>query len=201
MALETVERLTAIGTWLLFWTVVSAILIGASRRPEKQLEPSGEADFAETRPHKYVAVAFCVGGLVLPFYFYAKKRSLRGFLLGIGWLVLAVGAAGIVPIAVTQFAAPAPEVEILMPRDGSMVQPHGLLLFDAFARDLKDGRLSPSSLVWVMDKRRLRGSMTSFDVPPGEHELTVTATDSDGNTGRDTIHFTMAAPARQAPPP
>lgn len=70
---------------------------------------------------------------------------------------------------------------------------NGAFPFIGVATDPEDGQLTGSALVWVSDKIGQIGTGASFNfVPPvGTHVITLTATDSNNNTGSDSITIIM----------
>jgi hypothetical protein len=83
-----------------------------------------------------------------------------------------------------------PTATITSPADGDTFQANTPIPFTGTASDQQDGNLTGTDLVWTGDIVNPEGvgieGAASFDTP-GEHTLTLTATDSDGNTGSDTI--------------
>lgn len=84
----------------------------------------------------------------------------------------------------------APTAQVNHPGDGEM-RPAGVVIpFIGEASDLQDGVLTGASLVWVDSVEGEIGQGESFDamlLTLGEHTITLTATDADGNVGEDTI--------------
>lgn len=89
--------------------------------------------------------------------------------------------------------ATAPTVTILNPADGETRSSSTDIPFIGSASDPQDGELSGASIVWTSDLDGEIGTGTAFDarLSVGVHEITATATDSDGNTGTDTIGLTV----------
>jgi len=109
-----------------------------------------------------------------------KLRSLKFVLL----LVLTLPLVGCPPYAVT----------ILVPSNGSNFEVGEEITFSGSARDLLEGELSGDSLVWTSDKDGEIGRGTEVkktDLSEGTHEITLTATNSLGEKGTDTIAITI----------
>ncbi len=87
-------------------------------------------------------------------------------------------------------AAKAPVVFALAPEDGTMA-PAGLpILFTATGYDAEDGPMEGEAITWSSDRDGNLGTGTQLvmpDLSPGQHDITVTATDSDDNTATDSI--------------
>lgn len=68
--------------------------------------------------------------------------------------------------------------------------------FIGSATDAEDGDLTGASLVWASDIGGQIGTGTMFDAPlsAGTHVITLTATDSDGNTGTDSLTLFIVQP-------
>lgn len=189
-----IELVVMIITWLAFWGAAAAILFAYHRSAlRKASQAPDEHRMADTSPMKYIVIAVFVGGLVLPFYFYAVSHKARGLLIGLGWLVVAVVFASGLRFAAVSVLAQAPSVEITAPSDGATLQ-SGIELFYASVRDLQDGKLAPQNIVWTSDKTGElgRGPSLMGGLPKGQHVVTVTATDSDGNAASDSITVTSA---------
>jgi hypothetical protein len=84
----------------------------------------------------------------------------------------------------------APVAQINHPGDGEM-RPVGVdIPFIGEASDLEDGVLTGASLVWTSSLEGEIGQGETFDamlLTLGEHTITLSATDADGNVGEDTI--------------
>ncbi len=111
----------------------------------------------------------------------------------IGWgTVIAVeGEETPVEIQVLKVYQPgAPLSLIYSPQDSSIHNVGQSITFEGYGYDDEDGDLSGSSLVWTSDIDGQIGTGESFtknDLSLGTHEITLTATDSDGKTDSDRI--------------
>ena len=87
-----------------------------------------------------------------------------------------------------------PTVTIVSPEDGETRPSSAPIPFVGSASDPQDGDLTGSSIVWTSDLDGQIGTGESFSqsLSVGEHVITATATDSDDNTGTDTIGLTVA---------
>jgi len=89
-----------------------------------------------------------------------------------------------------------PVVEIISPTDGSMYTQGDMISFSGTALDNEDGSLGGDSLAWTSSSNGKIGtgeSVSRSSLSPGTHQITFTATDSDGVTGSDTIQITIAS--------
>ncbi|MBN1814927.1 MAG: hypothetical protein JXA14_24015 [Anaerolineae bacterium] len=88
----------------------------------------------------------------------------------------------------------APWVAITLPEAGSLVAPP--LMLHGIAYDLEEGELQGAALAWVssLDGQLGTGStLPGVALSPGEHRLTLTATDSQGLNASDTVTVTVKA--------
>jgi len=88
----------------------------------------------------------------------------------------------------------APTVSIISPDDGSTFSSGDMIIFEGEAEDPQDGILSGSDLVWTSDKDGQIGTGSSLDasgLSVNQHIITLTASDSHGNTGSDIITITV----------
>jgi hypothetical protein len=83
----------------------------------------------------------------------------------------------------------APQAQINHPGDMETRPANVAIPFIGAATDAEDGDLSGASMVWTSDVSGELGTGTQFDapLPAGTHVITLTATDSDGNTGTDSL--------------
>jgi hypothetical protein len=87
-----------------------------------------------------------------------------------------------------------PVATINHPGDGEMRTANEAIPFVGVATDPQDGALSGSALVWTSSELSTPiGTGLSFEaaLPAGTHLITLIATDSDSNTGTDTITLTI----------
>lgn len=87
----------------------------------------------------------------------------------------------------------APWVGISYPEDGAGVSSTWLSL-EGFGYDLEDGQLDGSSLVWESDLDGMLGKgdqLIGLALSVGEHEITLTATDSDGRKANATVRVVV----------
>jgi hypothetical protein len=79
-----------------------------------------------------------------------------------------------------------PQVRILLPANGTAIQEGERLVLEGAASDMEDGLLAPDALTWRVDGDRLLGTGRRLEVdqlPAGGHEITLSATDNDGQVG------------------
>ncbi|MBI4517761.1 MAG: hypothetical protein HY699_18300 [Deltaproteobacteria bacterium] len=96
-------------------------------------------------------------------------------------------------------ARKSPQVWITQPQNNAVVQPLDALVLDGHASDLEDGELSGSSMTWTLDAGVVLGTGARLMLPgltlaPGAHEITLTASDSDGQESAAGVQLTVAAP-------
>lgn len=113
-----------------------------------------------------------------------------------GALVLAFALAGCgsnQPCSVTDSCPnQAPDVTISSPPDGGTSVVGEAVTFSGEANDLEDGPITGSALVWTSDLDGPIGTGAEFsrdDLSGGFHEITLTATDSEGASGEASITF------------
>lgn len=83
-----------------------------------------------------------------------------------------------------------PTAQINHPGDGEDRKVNQPIPFVGVATDPQDGALIGASLVWTSDKEGPLGTGTMFTKSPtmlGMQVITLTATDANGNVGKDTI--------------
>jgi len=91
-------------------------------------------------------------------------------------------------------ASPNPVATINHPANGETRQvADGDVPFAGVATDAQDGALTGAALVWTSSLSGEIGTGETFNqsMTAGVHVITLTATDSDGNTGTDSITLTM----------
>ncbi len=79
---------------------------------------------------------------------------------------------------------------ILEPGEGATIEPGSLVIFAGLATDVEDGPLPSERLAWHSDRDGDLGVGEELPVDTlstGQHLITLTATDSDGETGTATI--------------
>lgn len=129
--------------------------------------------------------------------------------LRIGRASIAAGGVLMLVIGATEFAAGAicqdsiftdgfesgghPAATVFAPEDGESRPGGSPVTFVGGANDPEDGALSGASLVWCSDLDGEFGTGEIISAMPsaGEHVITLTATDADGNTGSDRISLTI----------
>src|SRR5690606_18994573 len=95
-----------------------------------------------------------------------------------------------------------PSIDITMPQDGLFTGPGTVIEFGADAADAEDGVLSGASIRWTSSRDGALGFGATLASPlsgPAQpcnpetviHDVTATATDSDGNSSSDTIRVTV----------
>lgn len=88
-----------------------------------------------------------------------------------------------------------PTATITSPTDGSTFTLYDTTSFSGTGQDAEDGTLSGDSLVWTSSRDDQIGTGTSFaraDLSRGSHTITLTVTDSKGDTGSDTVSITIS---------
>ena len=89
-----------------------------------------------------------------------------------------------------------PTATITSPIDGNTYTEGDTIDFSGTGEDAEDGTLTGTSLVWTSDIDGEIGTGTSFtksDLLLGAHTITLTATDSDGATGSDSLSITVSS--------
>jgi hypothetical protein len=89
-----------------------------------------------------------------------------------------------------------PEAEIVTPASGNTLPGDQPVRLGGFGRDQEDGLLPDASLAWSSDVSGALGSGANINVvvTPGMHRIRLTATDSRGATGIDTVTITVTPP-------
>ncbi len=93
-----------------------------------------------------------------------------------------------------QYTVISPLVEVTRPDDGDTFDEGDRVRLRCDASDLEDGDLDGNSVVWTSDRDGTIDTSCEVDtrqLSRGDHVLTVTATDSDGNTASDSIEITI----------
>ena len=85
-----------------------------------------------------------------------------------------------------------PQVALGLPGNGNQFEPEELISFAGSAFDPEDGPLAGEALTWESDRDGLLGSGESLllagqSLTHGEHRITLTATDSDGQRGTASV--------------
>lgn len=92
----------------------------------------------------------------------------------------------------------APLVSIDSPDDGTTFTTADTIEFRGSASDLEDGPLTGSDLAWSSDVDGSLGTgeqLSTSGLSAGDHVVTLTATDSQGQTGSDSVSVTVRHPA------
>lgn len=87
-------------------------------------------------------------------------------------------------------AGHAPLAQIIAPFDSTVAQPNSPVEFQGTATDVEDGTLTGNQLVWTSNRDGALGAgdVIALDtLTSGLHRITLTVTDSDGQTGSQTI--------------
>lgn len=86
-----------------------------------------------------------------------------------------------------------PVAAIFHPGDGETRAASGAIPFVGQGRDFEDGMRTGAALVWTSSIDGMIGTGTSFSrtLSPGTNVVTLTVTDSSGNTGTDTVTLTI----------
>lgn len=90
-----------------------------------------------------------------------------------------------------------PEINITSPLDASTYVGGSTIEFSASASDAEDGSLSGNAIVWTSNLDGVIGTDTSFTssiLSTGNHNILVTATDSEGAQASDTISIQITDP-------
>jgi uncharacterized protein YjdB len=96
----------------------------------------------------------------------------------------------------------APTASITSPTGGASYAVGETITFTGSGTDQEDGDLTGAALTWTSSLDGQIGSGTSFskdDLSVGAHTITLTATDSENNTGNATVTITVATPGAIVP--
>lgn len=99
-------------------------------------------------------------------------------------------------------AGKSPQTTITSPQDGAAIQLGGVLGLEGEAYDPEDGVTSPDLLSWSSDIDGILGTgenLSTQQLSEGTHTITLTATDSDENTGIAEITVQVINTAPDAP--
>ena len=102
--------------------------------------------------------------------------------------------------AVFTVANNAPSVKILSPTAGQLFVGTQQIVFEAFAHDVEDGLLTGSSVQWTSNVNGSLGSGAALlkqadQLTPGNHTITVTATDAGSLIAQVSVNITVATSA------
>lgn len=105
------------------------------------------------------------------------------------------GASGTDSVEVKINANQPPSVTITSPNDGDTFGAGVVISFASTVIDVEDSTLPSSALVWrsSLDGQIGTGLSVSTSLSAGLHTITLTATDSHGDTGADVIQVTVQA--------
>lgn len=87
-----------------------------------------------------------------------------------------------------------PEVEITSPSDGAAVSADTELALRGSATDPEEGELTGSALTWTSNQEGIIGEgseATAIDLSLGSHEITLSATDSEGAQGSASVSIAV----------
>jgi hypothetical protein len=107
------------------------------------------------------------------------------------------GSTGITTIEISIITSQAPTASITQPLDGTIITAGTMVNFSGAASDDEDGVLSGAALVWTSNIDGPIGTGQTFSITSlssGIHTITLTATDSDGETGSDSETIRINAP-------
>ncbi|MBS2025685.1 MAG: PKD domain-containing protein [Deltaproteobacteria bacterium] len=94
-----------------------------------------------------------------------------------------------------------PTVAIDAPVEGATVAAQTALVLNGEAKDTAGAAITGAGLVWTSDKQGKlgTGALLTVSLGVGAHELTLTATDAGGSSGRAVVHVTAVAAANHPP--
>jgi hypothetical protein len=102
--------------------------------------------------------------------------------------------------AVFTLARKPPRAYIVAPKSGSQFELGSVIVLRGRGIDAEDGSLSETALTWTSDLSGTLGTGKELwvsDLTMGTHRITLTATDSDGSSGSDTVTiFVGVSPSR-----
>lgn len=87
-----------------------------------------------------------------------------------------------------------PVARIISPADSAKFLANQPIMLEGKAYDKEDGDLSGKALEWISDLQGTIGtgrSVTATNLTPGNHTITLVATDKDGQTGKSAIKITV----------
>ena len=88
-----------------------------------------------------------------------------------------------------------PTVSITSPVDGSKHDSGATILFEGTASDAEDEYITAASLIWTSGNDQIgTGGSFSTTLSDGTHTITVSVTDTAGNTSSDSITITVGTP-------
>ena len=87
-----------------------------------------------------------------------------------------------------------PSVHILLPYASQVFGGEQTIVFKAMSNDLEDRFLDDTGLVWRSNVDGVLGfgidlALVATDLSPGDHEITLTGTDSGGSSATDMVHL------------
>ena len=85
----------------------------------------------------------------------------------------------------------APYAVIVNPENGGAYSSGNLVIFSGSGVDMEDGRIPDGQLAWSSNRQGALGVGPSLPVntlQPGQHTITLTATDANGQSGTATIN-------------
>ena len=89
-------------------------------------------------------------------------------------------------------AKKAPEIEILSPQTDAVFGLHEGISLSALALDMDDGYLDGEAVTWTSDRDGFLGNGSALyllSLSEGTHEITVVATDADGNQASESVRI------------
>jgi len=89
----------------------------------------------------------------------------------------------------------APTAEIVLPEEGQVFFPTQQIVFEATGYDLEDGTLGDEAFTWSSSIDGVLGTgatLSTSELTTGDHVITLTVTDSDGQSSQVTRNITVA---------